>query len=1058
MTSQDVDRICRTHVSTGDLDPPADLLLALNDGSIILSSVVKALGEFLTSEENAVRLKGLTFLSNIVKQMSPGKINRAATQTLTNFYTSKLDEFDALVPTLETLIVLSKLPTFDDETAITVYKAISEQLNMKAYVQAVRHAVYSVLDSLIALHRKALKNLGAEFLENYVKLVDGEKDPRNLMMLFAMDRVILLEFDVEPMIEEFFDITFCYFPISFRPPPNDPYGITADDLKLSLRRCISASPHFAKMAIPLFLEKFSTSTGPTMKDLMLSIAACLPTYGAAAVQQRGNELWEGIKVEVLYSSDTSIEAAGYQALEALIATIYPTAQDVPSGLAQDVIKQCIEFMEDPEKSQAIAAVKALAAVVRASPSAGPYALSQVLPYLFTKFNRPAVPSSRGSILAAISSLLAAARSVYGAPKAKRHQSDERSLSPFRETLVDVLREGLRTEDLKLPAAKGTVSLVEIPGLIGRSEVEDLVRSLNDALLNDRDEQVRSSVVQSLLSISNSYSDIVESTTLPLLFHNLPDRAPSTSDSDTRDRYRRTLKSLTRLCVSPSFSETLFIRILTKLELLSTAPMIENSDGDDVMNGEDGVDERECNVAYSFELLMCLVEVVEEKIASKHAEIAKYFDKIIPRLHGLLVGAAAPRIGLSQPLFRNRRILSLVADLTETLTRELSIERQSKQFLDFYSAFEKGQIVTICHDPTQARGLNGSPLRHGAASAEGDLIALYASTVCSLKADAAAPYPSADAFFSSKIHWAVHEANNNWQLRFALWMITFFVNKREKELGDSLDSILEAVWVKEVVETSLPLETRCRALSVYLHTIKGLVVLRSSVAYAALERVIDVLKLSSFDPAFVNEAAASFGILSSTESRDKSREKHLSTKLLHAQKLWNYLLPRLIEGDQDAKGRDRLPYLVAISSLLPLVPASLYLSDFPRIFSLILRSLQLSEPRQRTNAVSALIAILETPNHSTAVDQILHERAGDMVTSLLQCSIRDGESSKSSGILRSTALRCLAMIPDVIRFDILRSQKAVVIRDLGRTLDDPVRAVRKEAVECRAKWFRYGAGA
>lgn len=31
---------------------------------------------------------------------------------------------------------------------------------------------------------------------------------------------------------------------------------------------------------------------------MLSMAACFPTYGAKAVQERGKELWEGIKTEV----------------------------------------------------------------------------------------------------------------------------------------------------------------------------------------------------------------------------------------------------------------------------------------------------------------------------------------------------------------------------------------------------------------------------------------------------------------------------------------------------------------------------------------------------------------------------------------------------------------------------------------------------------------------------------------------------------------------------------------------------------------------------------------
>ena len=61
-----------------------------------------------------------------------------------------------------------------------------------------------------------------------------------------------------------FDVTFCYFPIMFKPPPNDPYGITAEDLKLALRSCMAATPHFSKMAIPLFLEKFATSTGVAM--------------------------------------------------------------------------------------------------------------------------------------------------------------------------------------------------------------------------------------------------------------------------------------------------------------------------------------------------------------------------------------------------------------------------------------------------------------------------------------------------------------------------------------------------------------------------------------------------------------------------------------------------------------------------------------------------------------------------------------------------------------------------------------------------------------------------
>ena len=41
-----------------------------------------------------------------------------------------------------------------------------------------------------------LKSMGDVFLAGYIALADGEKDPRNLILSFAMLRVILIEFDI----------------------------------------------------------------------------------------------------------------------------------------------------------------------------------------------------------------------------------------------------------------------------------------------------------------------------------------------------------------------------------------------------------------------------------------------------------------------------------------------------------------------------------------------------------------------------------------------------------------------------------------------------------------------------------------------------------------------------------------------------------------------------------------------------------------------------------------------------------------------------------------------
>ncbi len=43
--------------------------------------------------------------------------------------------------------------------------------------------------------------MGDRFLSGYIALVDGEKDPRNLMVGFAIARVLALEFNISNKFE-----------------------------------------------------------------------------------------------------------------------------------------------------------------------------------------------------------------------------------------------------------------------------------------------------------------------------------------------------------------------------------------------------------------------------------------------------------------------------------------------------------------------------------------------------------------------------------------------------------------------------------------------------------------------------------------------------------------------------------------------------------------------------------------------------------------------------------------------------------------------------------------
>lgn len=288
-----------------------------------------------------------------------------------------------------------------------------------------------------------------------------------------------------------------------------------------------------------------------------------------------------------------------------------------------------------------------------SASAGAYALAQALPQLFRDFNEPKLPSYRVPLINVITTLLLAARSVYGAEGATRRQSDEHSLDRYRDSLLDVMREGLRTDQLKTAAIRGSVAMAEIPDFLDALQVEELVKGIDNLLVHDNDEEVRTAALSGLKSIAASNPTIVQNSTLPLLFHALPDSAPAADDSAAREAYRRVLKALTELCAAPALFQTLVVRITTKLDLLSTAA------GD-----------AECTAAYAWDLLHAVRVVLDAKLGDKHVDVPKYYAEIVPRFTQLAVVAAQ---SADRPLFRDVRLLRSTADITELLFWEQSAE-------------------------------------------------------------------------------------------------------------------------------------------------------------------------------------------------------------------------------------------------------------------------------------------------------------------------------------------------------------------------------------------------
>ena len=523
---------------------------------------------------------------------------------------------------------------FGQEQAHAVADALFSHVIVTNHPQSLRFIIYRLLDSLVAHHRDALKAYpssassasedkpssaaslmnvdasvadaqdesrsetcqGKDFLQGYVKMVQGEKDPRNLMVLFGVDKVLLTEWIMDrEMTEKFFDITFCYFPITFRPPPDDPYGITSDDLKVALRAAICASPAMAPLGYPLLLEKLSAAGGPAKLDTLRTLIAAMPVYGRAAALANSKKLWEGLKIEIFHATDDETGDLAVDTLTVLLHVLYHGV-DPPEGIAPKMVHDCLVELEEPGKSLAKAAIKVLSCLARASASTAYLAVYGFMDQMIKMFADPEDLAQRAPILAGIGQLLESLAKVYRhaelanagddakVPSVAReigsgellpptavqrcYAGDNRPLDPFLPDLLNCLSNGLRSTSYRRSAMLVFSSVVSIsilssngnsaPGnessdvissksnkpLLDFDELSFLTREVASLLTSSVGDDVREEALCAIEVISNERTattvaaanptaKVIEQVVLPVLLENLPDRIEPLDDPEER---------------------------------------------------------------------------------------------------------------------------------------------------------------------------------------------------------------------------------------------------------------------------------------------------------------------------------------------------------------------------------------------------------------------------------------------------------------------------------------------------------------------------------------------
>ncbi|KAF8489304.1 ARM repeat-containing protein [Gautieria morchelliformis] len=1004
------------------------LIRNIASGTATLLHVVKGLGEFLTAEDEAVRTKAVDFLSTVLTRCPASKINRQSAHVLTAFYCDKLDDTDTIIPALKGFVPLTSNASFTSDDAVLTIKAVFEHVAMKAHVQSTRFLVFTIVDNMLAHHREAMKVLGNEFLRGYIELADGEKDPRNLLLAFSIARVILIEFDISNHVDDLFNITFCYFPISFRPPPDDPYGITPEDLKRSLRSCLNATPRFGPLAIPLFLEKLSVGSGSTKQNTLETIASCLSVYGIAVARSHASKMWSAFKLEIFQPIDQETAECALETTQTLIQVIYASLGDTssseaPEGLGKHIVEECLEVLKEPEKSKAKPAIKVLAALVKTTPFITRYTVSQTVPHLIRLFRDPAEISNRPATLAALETIIRALYDVFTAREGSdvtRSYEEEKPLDPFKDEVLGVFTVGLKADSSASSALMGLDALVKLPGLLNHDELGYVVHSINEVLTESTESSndVRAAALDVLSAASLVTPTHVEETTLPLLFSTLPDSAPPAEAYVEHALYQRVLTNLTTLCVSPPLFETLVIRLSTKLDLICASTTT--------------VSEQNVNSAYAHFILSCLSNVLTKKVEAGHADIPKYLDRLVPRLYNLFIYAAitGEHRDAAVGVARHPRLIQAGARVVQQIMQTVPSERQQAFATSLFNAYFDGQSR--------------------ASTAQKALVPLFTAPMIAFRDQVHLPVADLTSFLSMLSNWTLDCAESEIQAMSVIHAISSIVNKHvDGSLNEFTSTQCDALWNRDIAESTVSQERRRRGIQLWTWLTKALAVRNHHLTKAYVDRLFTLFTDSSLSW----DAAKAIGGVAGGGEGILTKASFAVLRVLSTQKFFNSVLPRIMDGVESSHPTvQQTPYLVALASLIKSIPQTMYSHEIPKLMPLLLRGLDLPDVDMRVDVIKTLQSTArDGATSGDTVQAAVSEHAASLVTAMLKNS---RALEQSSSRLRMVSLRYLGTLPQVVRYDILHPYKIQVIRDLGKCLDDPKRDVRKEAVDARANWYAY----
>lgn len=890
-----------------------------------------------------------------------------------------------------------------------------------------------------------------ESLVGVVNLVSGEKDPRNLMLIFSMLRVLMVEWDISAHIELMFDSVYAYFPITFRPPPNDPYGITAQDLKDRLRNCLACTGLFAPHTFPNMLDRLDSTSNAVKKDVLATLTACAANYDPKVISQYSITLWDAVKFEVLQAQESDLAEEALNVLQSVSGCLSKTTTDTPTSpllqYLKPINKECLEHLQQPASRQAKASGDILKAVSSASLPAFEIVIKAVGPSLLTIYQTAEGLVHQRAVLEFANKLFEAALEVYGSwttPSKKNPEGKENILGEFKDKFVATYSQALmgtvkEEVSFRLTAATGLLLISKMNSLLPDNEIGLFVQYFDDIVLKEESysrDELKTKSMNALAEISKFKPTLISDITFPAFMACLPDAEGVAESTD----YGSVLGGLAEISVEKTLLDTLMRRLLNKLDLLFNS-------------------EQRSSYPYTIAILGAILYVLNKTVNEQQVSLDSYYERVVV---GLSRRTAESRNG---PL-ANENVADLIGRIMNLIVRHSSKDAIQRAAENIYALFR---------DTQKNDNLFGLSMP----------LETSTTTILSTWLLAAIPRRTQSPLLTkSQIPQTVEKLlsitskdQNRALLQNLLIQVSLYVNKHLEAADlNFVDTLLSKTLASLKDEPMDENETPDLDIRLTFALIKPLVLRLAPRTNQYLIDLLDLLDQKQYPKEVSLRAAVGFStILAPDDLLSKTNDAQI--RLLAPQRVFQTLTPLISEKFRASKSSiEKENYLVALSGILATVPSEIVMPELPTLLPLLLQSLDITDQVVKIATLETL-AIVITSNPA-ALDESGHIPA--LVKRLLSVASvpkakkptsKAGTSKSNVGQdvyhpptainlpkTRRLATRCLTLLPKYIaestsRANPLLGLKRIVLHGLTSVLDDNKRDVRKEAVDARAAWLR-----